>query len=30
MDEIFIGLSGTGERQALRLGRANRHGLIAG
>ena len=30
MDEIFIGLSGTGERQVLRLDRANRHGLIAG
>ena len=30
MDEIFIGLGGNGERQVLRLGRANRHGLIAG
>jgi DNA helicase HerA-like ATPase len=30
MDDIFIGLGGGGERQALKLGRANRHGLIAG
>ncbi|KPH57600.1 helicase HerA-like domain-containing protein [Novosphingobium sp. ST904] len=30
MDEIFLGLGGNGERQVLRLGRANRHGLIAG
>jgi hypothetical protein len=30
MDEIFIGLGANGERQTLRLGRANRHGLIAG
>ena len=30
MDEIFIGQGGNGERQVLRLGRANRHGLIAG
>ena len=30
MDEIFIGLGGNGERQVLKLGRANRHGLIAG
>ncbi|MGN6356575.1 MAG: helicase HerA-like domain-containing protein [Novosphingobium sp.] len=30
MDDIFIGLGGNGERQVLKLGRANRHGLIAG
>ena len=30
MDDIFIGLGGNGERQVLGLGRANRHGLIAG
>lgn len=30
MDEIFIGQGSNGERQVLRLGRANRHGLIAG
>ncbi|MET0589430.1 MAG: helicase HerA-like domain-containing protein [Novosphingobium sp.] len=30
MDDIFIGLGSNGERQLLRLGRANRHGLIAG
>lgn len=30
MSEIFLGLGGNGERQVLRLGRANRHGLIAG
>ena len=30
MDEIFIGLADNGERQSLLLGRANRHGLIAG
>jgi DNA helicase HerA-like ATPase len=30
MDEIFIGLGSNGERQVLKLGRANRHGLIAG
>lgn len=30
MDEIFLGLGGNGERQVLRLKRANRHGLIAG
>ena len=30
MSEIFLGLAGNGERQALNLGRANRHGLIAG
>jgi DNA helicase HerA-like ATPase len=30
MDEIFLGLGANGERQVLRLGRANRHGLIAG
>ena len=30
MDDIFIGLAANGERQNLRLGRANRHGLIAG
>lgn len=30
MGEIFLGLGGNGERQVLRLGRANRHGLVAG
>ncbi|MGH6786362.1 MAG: helicase HerA-like domain-containing protein [Novosphingobium sp.] len=30
MDDIFLGLGGDGERQVLRLSRANRHGLIAG
>jgi DNA helicase HerA-like ATPase len=30
MSEIYLGLGGNGERQVLRLGRANRHGLIAG
>ncbi|MCP9222006.1 DUF853 domain-containing protein [Erythrobacter sp. LQ02-29] len=30
MAEIFIGLAANGERQALDLTRANRHGLIAG
>lgn len=30
MDDIFIGLAENGERQVLRLSRANRHGLIAG
>ena len=30
MDDIFIGLAENGERQVLRLARANRHGLIAG
>ena len=30
MEEIFLGLGANGERQVLRLGRANRHGLIAG
>lgn len=30
MSEIFLGLGANGERQVLRLGRANRHGLIAG
>ena len=30
MDEIFLGLGSNGEKQVLRLGRANRHGLIAG
>jgi DNA helicase HerA-like ATPase len=30
MDEIFIGLAQNGERQVLHLGRANRHGLVAG
>jgi DNA helicase HerA-like ATPase len=30
MDNIFIGLGANGERQTLRLSRANRHGLIAG
>ncbi|MDP3673984.1 MAG: DUF853 family protein [Novosphingobium sp.] len=30
MAEIFLGATDTGERQTLLLGRANRHGLIAG
>ncbi|MBC2664386.1 DUF853 family protein [Novosphingobium flavum] len=30
MEDIFIGLASDGERQVLRLGRANRHGLVAG
>ncbi|MBN8499585.1 MAG: DUF853 family protein [Sphingomonadales bacterium] len=30
MEDIFIGLGANGEKQTLRLGRANRHGLIAG
>ena len=30
MADIFLGLGGNGERQALDLSRANRHGLIAG
>lgn len=30
MDDIFIGLAANGERQTLKLSRANRHGLIAG
>ncbi len=30
MDDIFIGLGENKERQILKLGRANRHGLIAG
>jgi DNA helicase HerA-like ATPase len=30
MSEIFVGLGANGERQVLHLGRANRHGLIAG
>jgi len=30
MDDIFIGLAANGEKQVLRLGRANRHGLVAG
>ena len=30
MGEIFLGLGANGERQVLRLGQANRHGLIAG
>jgi DNA helicase HerA-like ATPase len=30
MGEIFLGLGGNGEKQHLNLGRANRHGLIAG
>jgi uncharacterized protein len=30
MSEIFLGQSANGERQALLLSRANRHGLIAG
>jgi len=29
-DDIYIGLADNGERQVLRLGRANRHGLVAG
>ncbi len=30
MDDIFLGATASGERQVLRLSRANRHGLIAG
>ncbi len=30
MEDIFLGLGANGERQVLKLGRANRHGLIAG
>ena len=30
MGEIFIGLGANGQRQVLRMGQANRHGLIAG
>jgi DNA helicase HerA-like ATPase len=30
MDEITLGLGANGERQVLRLSRANRHGLVAG
>ena len=30
MDDIFLGLASNGERQVLHLGRANRHGLVAG
>jgi DNA helicase HerA-like ATPase len=30
MSDIFIGLGANGERQVLTLGRANRHGLVAG
>ena len=30
MNDIFVGLGANGERQVLHLGRANRHGLIAG
>ncbi|MCT2399237.1 DUF853 domain-containing protein [Novosphingobium mangrovi (ex Huang et al. 2023)] len=30
MSEIYLGLGGNGEKQVLRLERANRHGLIAG
>ena len=30
MDDIFLGLASNGERQILHLGRANRHGLVAG
>ena len=30
MDDVLIGLGANGERQVLRLGRANRHGLVAG
>jgi len=30
MNEIYLGLGSNGERQVLHLGRANRHGLIAG
>ncbi|HET9629889.1 MAG TPA: helicase HerA-like domain-containing protein [Novosphingobium sp.] len=30
MDDIFLGTASNGERQVLHLGRANRHGLVAG
>ena len=30
MEDIFLGLGANGERQTLHLGRANRHGLVAG
>lgn len=30
MDDIYIGMGANGERQVLRLDRANRHGLVAG
>ncbi len=30
MDDIYLGLGANGEKQVLRLGQANRHGLIAG
>ena len=30
MEDLFIGLAENGERQTLQLGKANRHGLIAG
>ena len=30
MSQIFLGLAANGEKQYLDLGRANRHGLIAG
>ncbi|VWX53356.1 helicase HerA-like domain-containing protein [Novosphingobium sp. 9U] len=30
MSEIYLGLGSNGERQVLRLSRANRHGLVAG
>ena len=30
MGDIFLGLGANGERQVLRLDKANRHGLIAG
>ena len=30
MDDIFLGLGANGEKQTLRLSRANRHGLVAG
>jgi DNA helicase HerA-like ATPase len=30
MGDIFVGLGANGERQVLKLGKANRHGLVAG
>ena len=30
MEDVFIGLASNGERQVLKLSRANRHGLVAG
>ncbi len=30
MEDIYIGLAANGERQVLKLSRANRHGLVAG